>query len=108
MADVFVSYSRKDTTFAKRLVNRLVRTQRDVWIDWEDIPDAADWLHKIYAGIESDNTFLLIVSQHSLASEICNHEVLHALEHNKRIIPLICQVISWQKSSILRTVPVNS
>jgi TIR domain len=44
MSDVFISYSRKDGEFAKRLVNELTKTSRDVWVDWEDIPRAADWL----------------------------------------------------------------
>ncbi len=89
MTDVFISYSRRDGEFAKRLTNRLAQTNRDIWIDWEDIPRAADWLQEIFAGIESAETFVFITSRNSLTSEICNYEVKHALDHNKRIIPLI-------------------
>lgn len=92
-ARVFVSYSRKDTDFAKRLVKTLTKDARDVWVDWEDIPRAADWLQEIYTGIEGADTFILIVSQHSLISEICNYEIAHARKHNKRIIPVIRQRI---------------
>ena len=42
---------------------------------------------------KSADTFVFVVSQHSLISEICNYEVRHAIEHNKRIIPLIRQNI---------------
>lgn len=94
MSDVFISYSRKDGDFAKRLTNALTKTDRDVWIDWEDIPRASDWLNEIYDGIEKANTFVFIVSQNSLSSEICNYELQHARQHNKRIIPLIRQRIS--------------
>ena len=93
MSDVFISYSRKDSDFAKKLTNILAETKRDIWVDWEDIPLAADWLHEIYAGIEAADTFVFIVSQNSLTSKVCNLEVEHALTHNKRIIPLILQEI---------------
>ena len=38
MTDVFISYSRKDGDFARRLTNALTASGRDVWVDWEDIP----------------------------------------------------------------------
>lgn len=87
-------YSRKDSDFARKLTNSLAELGRDVWVDWEDIARGADWLHENYAGIEAADTFVFIVSQHSLTSEICNKEILHARQHNKRIIPLILQEIS--------------
>jgi len=93
MSDVFISYSRKDSDFARKLTNTLAESGRDVWVDWEDIARGADWLHEIYAGIEAADTFVFIVSENSLTSEICNREVAHARQHNKRIIPLILQEI---------------
>jgi WD40 repeat protein len=89
MADVFISYSRKDKDFVRRLNEALEKQNRDVWIDWEDIPRGVEWLDQIYDGIEKADTFVFIVSPDSLASEICNKEVAHAIEHHKRIIPLI-------------------
>ncbi len=94
MTDVFISYSRKDGDFARRLTNALITSGRDVWVDWEDIPRAADWLSEIYSGIEAADTFVFIVSQSSLTSEICNRELEHARKHHKRIIPLIFQEIT--------------
>ena len=96
MSDVFISYSRKDGDFAKRLMNALTASGRDVWVDWEDIPRAADWLTEIFAGLEAADTFVFIVSQNSLTSEICNQELQHARQHNKRIIPLILQEIKGE------------
>ena len=93
MSDVFISYSRKDGDFAKKLTSTLAETGRDIWIDWEDIARGSDWLHEIFAGIEAADTFVFIISQNSLTSEICNIEVQHARQHNKRIIPLILQEI---------------
>ena len=43
MAKVFVSYSRKDLEFAKRLTAELQKSGLDFWIDWEGIPPTVDW-----------------------------------------------------------------
>ncbi|MBC7813816.1 MAG: TIR domain-containing protein [Burkholderiales bacterium] len=89
MADVFISYSRKDTDFVRRLNDALERQRRQVWVDWEDIPRGVEWLNEIYAGIEQAHTFVFVVSPDSLISRICNFEVAHALKLHKRIVPII-------------------
>ena len=53
MPDVFISYSRKDKTFVEKLVTALEAKKRDVWVDFEDIPFAADWWEEIQKGIAS-------------------------------------------------------
>ncbi len=42
MADVFISYSRKDKGFAARLHQALTGRQREAWVDLEDIPPTAE------------------------------------------------------------------
>lgn len=91
MADVFISYSRRDSDFAHFLHQSLASRSKDVWIDWEDIPKGVDFMSEIYEGIEKANAIVFIVSQHSLVSEICQYEVAHAIKHSKRIIPVIRQ-----------------
>jgi hypothetical protein len=93
MSDVFISYSRKDTDFVRRLTNSLSRTGRDIWVDWQDIPRGENWLNEIFSGIDNANTFLAVISRHSLISEICNDEIRYARERNKRIFPLIREEI---------------
>lgn len=96
MSDVFISYSRKNKDFMSRLHEALTQAEREVWVDWEDIPSGVDFLSEIYDGIEKAHTFVFIVSQHSLTSEICNYEVRHATEHNKRIVPIILEEIKGE------------
>jgi formylglycine-generating enzyme required for sulfatase activity len=93
MADVFISYSRKDADFVRTLTNALSRSGRDVWVDWQDIPRGENWLTEIFAGIERADAFCIIVSRHSLMSDVCNDEIRYALDHNKRIFPLILEEI---------------
>lgn len=38
MSDVFISYSRSDSNFVCQLHTALEKHQRDVWVDWQDIP----------------------------------------------------------------------
>lgn len=96
MPDVFISYSHKDTDFVRRLTNALSRTGRDVWVDWEDIPHGENWFQEIFAGIEHAHAFVIVVSRHSLTSEICNDEIRYAREKNKRIFPLIREEIEGE------------
>ncbi|HEX2623501.1 MAG TPA: TIR domain-containing protein, partial [Phototrophicaceae bacterium] len=101
MTDAFISYSRKDSEFARRLNNELAKLGRDIWIDWEDIPRGVDFLNEIYQGIESTNTFMVVVSQHSMISEICSYEIAHARKCNKRIIPIIRQKLEGDTAKLV-------
>ncbi len=93
MTDVFISYSRKDKPFVQRLHTSLSQVKRDIWVDWEDIPPTADWWKEIQNGIEAADTFVFIISPDSVRSEVCRDEIQHALDHNKRFIPILYREI---------------
>ena len=87
--DVFVSYSRRDGDFVRRLHDRLVEDGEDVYIDWEGVPSwSPDWQAELYAAIDSADTFLLVLSPDSVQSANVKREVDHAIEQGKRIKPL--------------------
>ena len=88
MADVFISYSRKDSDFVAKLAAALKTAGRDVWVDVEGIRASEDWKQKIFREIDRANTFLFVVSPDSLKSEIANEEVSHAALNSKRMISL--------------------
>src|SRR5689334_9077700 len=89
MAKLFVSYSRKDSTTAHKLIEAFKSIQQDVWVDWESIPPAADWLEQIFHGIEESDAFIFLISPDSIASEVCKVEINRAAQNNKRIIPIV-------------------
>jgi WD40 repeat protein len=89
MADVFISYSRKDIAFARLLHEALTQGKVETWIDWARIPVGEKWWDEISAAISQSDIFLFIISSHSIGSEVCKKEVDQALSHNKRIIPVI-------------------
>ncbi len=88
--DAFISYGRADSkAFATKLHNRLVEQGLKVWFDQNDIPLGVDFQEQIYDGIEKSHNFLFIIAPHSVKSAYCLKEILWAIEHNKRIIPLL-------------------
>ncbi len=89
MADIFVSYSRKDIAFARILHQELDARDLETWIDWKDIPPSADWLAEVYQAIEAADAFVFLVSSTSIESEVCSKEIAHAIEHHKRLIPIV-------------------
>ncbi|XGV97497.1 MAG: TIR domain-containing protein [Leptolyngbya sp. BL-A-14] len=89
MADVFISYSRKDKDFVKALHTALAKCDRAVWVDWQDIPLTADWWQEIEHGIEAADTFVFVVSPDSVTSRVCNQEIDHAIKHHKRLVPVV-------------------
>jgi WD40 repeat protein len=88
--DVFLSYSRKNKEFVEELHGFLIENEKDVWVDWEDIPVGSEWRDDIATGIDAAAGFVFVVSSTSLASEECAKEVDHALGRGKRIVPIVC------------------
>src|SRR4051812_38418211 len=88
--DVFVSYSRRDKDFvADTLLPALVARGKDVWIDLEDIPPAADWRQQVLVGVAAANAVLFVISPDSLSSAVCAEELARAVELHKRLIPVV-------------------
>jgi WD40 repeat protein len=89
MTGIFISYSRKDSVIARKLIEEFKTIKLDVWVDWEDIPPAVDWLDQVLQGIEQADAFVFLVSPDSAISEVCKVEVEHARKNHKRIIPVV-------------------
>lgn len=89
LTDVFISYSRKDSEFVDSLNNSLTKIDKNVWIDWEDIPYSARWWDEITEAVEGTNAFISVLSQDYFASKTCIEELVMAEKGNKRIIPIL-------------------
>lgn len=89
MTDVFISYSRRDRDFVQILHDALVASKFQAWIDWQDIAPTAEWWKEIETGIESAHTFLFVISKDSISSRYCRKEIDHAIQHGKRLIPIL-------------------
>src|SRR3954468_13826407 len=91
MAEVFISYSRRDGTFVRELHGFLTGAGRDVWVDWEDIPPASQWERVIGENIDAADSFVFVISAASLQSEYCGIELERAQKGGKRVVPLACE-----------------
>src|SRR5690349_1317554 len=98
MAKVFISYSRKDIVFAKRLTAELQKCDLDFWIDWEGIPPTVDWWQEIEKGIEEADVFLFLISPDSVRSKVCGQEIETAVSNGKRVIPVVVRESSWDET----------
>ena len=88
-ASIFISYSREDTDFVRHLDKELTLGERTTWVDLEDIRPTEEWLASVYSGIESSNAFVFVISPDSVESKSCLLELNHAVEHNKRLVPVV-------------------
>src|ERR1700757_4621407 len=91
MAEVFISYSRKDKDFVRRLDEALKSRGREAWVDWEDIRPTEEWMEAIYAAIEGADTFVFVLTPDSVASVVCGREIAHAAANNKRMVPIVAR-----------------
>jgi len=86
---VFISYSRKDKEFVKKLNDALDQAGIHAWVDWEGIELASDWMARITSAIQGSNAFLFVMTSDSLKSKVCTDELELAIKYNKKIIPVL-------------------
>ncbi len=92
---VFISYSRKDIHFARRLAGDLEQAGFDVWWDISDLKGGDDWVRFIPAAITSSQYFVVLLSPNSVQSEWVEKEYSYAIRLRKKIIPAMikpCEV----------------
>ena len=65
---VFISYSRKDIEFVRKLNDSLDSSEIEAWVDWEGIPPSSDWMDEIKRAVEGADAFLFVISPDSLAT----------------------------------------
>ncbi len=92
--DVFVSYSRADADFARKLNDSLQMQGKTTWFDQESIASGSDFQQEIYRGIKACDNFLFILSVRSVNSLYCADEVEYAASLNKRFVTVLHQEVN--------------
>ena len=95
--EVFVSYSRADSDFARKLNEALQIQGKTTWFDQESIASGSDFQQEIYRGIENSDNFVFIISPKSVNSPYCADEVEYAQRLNKRFVTILHREISPQE-----------
>lgn len=92
--DVFISYSRSDSGFARQLNDALQSQGKRTWFDQESIASGTNFQQEIYRGIESADNFLFILSPNAIASPYCADEVEYAAKLNKRFVTVLHRAVN--------------
>ena len=91
MQQIFISYSRKDMSFVRKLAGDLEKAGYDVWWDLTDLRGGDDWVRVIPAAIESSQHFIIVLSPNSIESEWVRKEYTQALSLRRKIIPIMLE-----------------
>jgi hypothetical protein len=89
MPQIFISYSRKDIAFVRKLAGDLETAGYDVWWDLTDLRGGDDWPRVIPAAIESSQYVIVVLSPNSTVSDWVAKEYTQALDLRKKIIPIM-------------------
>jgi len=89
MTRVFISYSRADEDFARRLATDLDRLGAEVWIDVDDIPPGANWSTAVQQGLDACDALVLVISPDSMTSKNVEDEWQYVRDECKAILPVL-------------------
>jgi hypothetical protein len=87
MSHVFISYSKQNKDYARKLADHLLSQGFDVWID-DRIDYGDDWWRTIVRNIRSAKAFIVIMTHESDSSEWVQCEVTLADKHKIPAFPL--------------------
>src|SRR5690349_14343560 len=91
MSQVFISYSRKDSAFVRKLAGDLEKANYTVWWDVSGLRGGDDWVRVIPAAIKASDTFIVVLSPNSAGSQWVEKEYTQALHLRKKIIPIMLE-----------------
>lgn len=87
--DIFISYSRRDLDFVKRLYDYLLANGISAWFDQTSIEIGDQWRETIVNGIMGCKIFVVVLSPDSAGSKNVRKEIDLAERNLKKIVPLI-------------------
>ena len=98
MEQVFISYSRRDLAFVKRLSADLQASGLKVWYDLSGLEAGTRWGREIQNALRESRYFLVVLSPNSCESEWVEREFLFASNQKLKVIPLLyreCELPLW-------------
>ncbi len=89
MAAIFISYSRSDRVFVRRLVDHLKAKGVDYWLDIDRIQAGEDWSDAVWSALQQCDVMLLVVSPASMSSKEVANEWKYYHTSGRPIIPVL-------------------
>ena len=87
----FISYSRKDTRLAERLVSGFETSGVNAYLDRHDIAPGEAWRERLVHLIAASDAVVFLISPDSAGSDICRWEAEQAHSLGKRLLPVVCR-----------------
>ena len=72
---IFISYSRKDSSFVEVLAANLVRNRHNVWLDKWELNVGDSLIEKIQSALTEFERVILVLSKNSIDSVWCRREL---------------------------------
>ena len=94
-AQIFISYSKKDSNFAHRLADDLIEAGFKIWID-RSLQVGEDWEDTIENQIRAANEVIVILSPNAVASKWVQHEGSIAYGLDKTMFPVLMKGIETE------------
>jgi hypothetical protein len=94
---VFISYSRKDSSFVDELEAGLKARDFEPLVDRREIEAFEDWWKRVQALIGRADVVVFVLSPDAVASDVALREMTYAAELNKRIAPIVCRPVDLNK-----------
>lgn len=85
---VFISYSRRDARLADRVAAALTSAGFSVWIDRAGIRGGELWRQQIVSAINDCQSFVLLISPHSIQSDNVRKELDLAEQADRSVLPV--------------------
>src|ERR1700737_2927080 len=90
-ASIFISYSRRDSSFVDKLEADLRMRHFSTWVDRRKIESTPSWKRVLQDAIDQHDTVLVVLSPSSLRSRNVQMEYSYALRKGKPLLALECQ-----------------
>lgn len=98
--DGFISYRRSNGFLMAQVIHdRLLECGIKTFLDLEELR-SGDFNEDLYTAIENSPNFIVILPPNSLnrcksEKDWLRKEIIHAVKHNKKIIPVLCDGFKW-------------
>jgi hypothetical protein len=88
---VFISYSRNDSDWARKLAEALRKQDVDVWLDAWEVSPGEPWQEALETGLRSSDAVVVLVSNSVAHSPHVLFELGAALGTGKKLIPVLSE-----------------
>jgi TIR domain-containing protein len=96
-ARIFLSYSRKNSAYVDELIISLESYGYEILLDRQDLFPGEQWEPRLRKFIADADTTVCIVSSDWVASDQCVRELRIALDHGRRVIPVVVDPVAPQQ-----------